>query len=80
MYEPALLQETWDTWLGAIVGPPDTIREELHARTLELGFSHAVLHVLSLGFEDDSGGLGGIPGSTFAGMRRLAVEFLPEAG
>ena len=80
MYEPALLQETWDTWLGAIVGPPDTIREELHARTLELGFSHAVLHVLSLGFEDDAGGLGGIPGSTFAGMRRLAVEFLPEAG
>jgi alkanesulfonate monooxygenase SsuD/methylene tetrahydromethanopterin reductase-like flavin-dependent oxidoreductase (luciferase family) len=79
MYEPTLLQETWDTWLGAIVGSPDTIGDELHRRTLELGFGHAVLHVLSLGFEEDAGGLEGIPGSTFAGMRQLADAFPPRA-
>jgi alkanesulfonate monooxygenase SsuD/methylene tetrahydromethanopterin reductase-like flavin-dependent oxidoreductase (luciferase family) len=73
-YDPARLRETWDTWLGAIVGPPGTILEPLRARTIELGFSHAMVHVLSLGFEEDAGGLEGIPGSTFAGLRRLAKE------
>jgi hypothetical protein len=33
-----------------------------------------MVHVLSLGFEEDAGGLEGIPGSTFAGLRRLAKE------
>lgn len=72
IYEPTLLQETWETWLGAIVGPVDRIPEQLEARTTDLGFDHAMLHVLSLGFDDDAGGLAGIPGSTFAGMRQLA--------
>ena len=78
MYAPAELQATWDTWLGAIVGPPGTILERLHARTTELGFDHAMVHVLSLGFDDEGGGLEGIPGSTFAGMRQLARELVPE--
>lgn len=77
-YEPRLLETTWETWLGAIVGPPGTIVERLHARTVELGFTHALLHVLSLGFEQDAGGLVGVPGSTFAGMRQLAGELVPE--
>jgi alkanesulfonate monooxygenase SsuD/methylene tetrahydromethanopterin reductase-like flavin-dependent oxidoreductase (luciferase family) len=77
-YEPRLLETTWETWLGAIVGPPGTIVERLHARTVELGFTHALLHVLSLGFEQDAGGLAGVPGSTFAGMRQLAGELVPE--
>ena len=78
MYDPAEFQATWDTWLGAIVGPPGTILPRLQARTTELGFDHAMVHVLSLGFDDEGGGLEGIPGSTFAGMRQLARELVPE--
>ena len=52
--------------------------ERLRARTVELGFTHALLHVLSLGFDADAGGLHGVPGSTFAGMRQLAGELVLE--
>lgn len=80
MWAPDLLRETWETWLGAIIGTPDQIRDALPARTTELGFTHAMFHILSLGFEDESGGLEGVPGSTFAGMRMLARDVLPAFG
>lgn len=77
MYDPDLLRETWDTWLGAFVGTPDEVRDQLPERTLELGFTHAMFHILSLGFEDQGGGLAGLPGSTFAGMRLMAAAVMP---
>jgi alkanesulfonate monooxygenase SsuD/methylene tetrahydromethanopterin reductase-like flavin-dependent oxidoreductase (luciferase family) len=78
MYDPAVFEETWEKWIGAFVGSPAQILEQLPARTTELGFNHVMLHVLSVHPDGDPKGVPGIAGSTMAGMRFLADSVMPE--
>ena len=77
MYDPTLFEETWEKWVGSLVGSPEQVRDQLASRTIDLGFDHVMFHVLSVHPDGDPKGVRGMSGSTIAGMRFLAEEVMP---
>lgn len=74
--DPHGFRSMWETWLGGFVGTPDQIAHDLLNRTVRLGFDHAMLTVVGLGFDDEE--RLGLAGMERSGVRAIAEHVVPH--